>query len=813
LLTPRAFLQNRNIGFLAGSQQFTAINLQFTSCLTAIKSVWNWGFNWKNLYVLSCYIAIDATTYSGTGNQGTGSITVVDSHFNGVPYGITVAQEDGWQPNIVLDNVLVENSAAVVMISGGDTILEGSTGALTFNSWSTGYRYLPDGSGGKETGFLSPIPDKPSALLDSSGAYFRQAKPQYESETPIVATDNDISNDGTGDQTAAINSLLSGNVGSVIYFPAGVYLVEDTVQVPVGSRIIGSGWSQIMGTGSAFKDETSPKAVVQVGEVGDEGVIEITDMMFTVKGPTAGAVLVEWNVHESTQGSAAMWDSHFRVGGTTASELGLDNCSTGVGVNKDCMAASLLLRVTSSASGYFENVWGWVADHDLDSKLNAVATESDAGIPLNVQTDISVYVGRGFLIESQGPTWMYGTASEHAQMYQYQLSNAANIYMGHMQTETPYYQPSPNATSPYTADVGDFTMDPTFDNCDANDASCLSAWALRVLNSTDVFIYSAGFYSFFQDYDEGCIDTESCQQGLVETNYADGLYLYNLFTKGNEQIVSPDGNLAPLMFNDTTRNGFTSEIAAWLALSTGGADIGDNGEDSGVVYIDPIIWTEPENDTVIQCYPPCTYVLPPTTLPSEATFVYPTIVTTIGVGYQIPYTFSYNNTVSTTTTWIQTSTVSTISIPAVTTSIVPFSNVPIGNGTTSIVITPMPSIIQTGFNITWPPFTTNSTTFSSTIVSFYPPPWPATDAENTATGGTTTTTTTSSSKTTTLIGVITSHPVTHTRGAPKPKCTNSAVCGTACEEGIIGLLNFAFHVCSACWTDCGGIDCKCSLSL
>jgi len=26
-------------------------------------------------------------------------------------------------------------------------------------------------------------------------------------------------------------------------------------------------------------------------------------MLFTVQGPTAGAILMEWNVHESTQGS------------------------------------------------------------------------------------------------------------------------------------------------------------------------------------------------------------------------------------------------------------------------------------------------------------------------------------------------------------------------------------------------------------------------------------------------------------------------------------------------------------------------------
>jgi hypothetical protein len=33
------------------------------------------------------------------------------------------------------------------------------------------------------------------------------------------------------------------------------------------------------------------------------------------------------------------------------------------------------------------------------------------------------------LIESQGPTWMYGTASEHSVLYQYNLYNAANIFM------------------------------------------------------------------------------------------------------------------------------------------------------------------------------------------------------------------------------------------------------------------------------------------------------------------------------------------------------------------------------------------------
>ena len=86
----------------------------------------------------------------------------------------------------------------------------------------------------------------------------------------------------------------------------------------------------------------------------------MSDLLFTVKGATQGVVLVEWNVHETFQGSAAMWDCHFRVGGAKGSDLQMANCAklTG-GIKSQCKAASLLLHVTRLSSGYFENVWAW----------------------------------------------------------------------------------------------------------------------------------------------------------------------------------------------------------------------------------------------------------------------------------------------------------------------------------------------------------------------------------------------------------------------------------------------------------------------
>lgn len=47
--------------------------------------------------------------------------------------------------------------------------------------------------------------------------------------------------------------------------------------------------------------------MAQVGFAGDSGVIGIQDLLFTNVGPTAGLVMVEWNVAQLSAGSAAMW--------------------------------------------------------------------------------------------------------------------------------------------------------------------------------------------------------------------------------------------------------------------------------------------------------------------------------------------------------------------------------------------------------------------------------------------------------------------------------------------------------------------------
>jgi glucan 1,3-beta-glucosidase len=134
--------------------------------------------------------------------------------------------------------------------------------------------------------------------------------------------------------------------------------------------------------------------------------------VFSTVGPVPGAILVEWNIRDPAgkQGVAGMWDTHFRIGGSLGSNLGATQCNKAFhSVTPTCYAAFLLLHLTKTSSAYLENVWVWTSDHDLDGD----------------HSQISIYNARGVLIESSnGPVWMYGTASEHNVMYQYNIVNA-----------------------------------------------------------------------------------------------------------------------------------------------------------------------------------------------------------------------------------------------------------------------------------------------------------------------------------------------------------------------------------------------------
>ncbi|MCJ1288975.1 hypothetical protein MMC34_000506 [Xylographa carneopallida] len=560
-----------NIGAFFGNQQFTTRNMTFNNVQTAIYMNWNWVWTFKSININNCGVGLNMSggsfTPTGGVNQTVGSVLIQDSTFTGTPSGIITSFDPTMDipvsgGTLIIDNVDFTGSTNAIIDDQGKTILAGGAKVA---SWGQGKTYTTgaDVTGHKRaaTGATQhPIqgalnaPSKPTGLLNAQGAIFERSKPQYEtvpSSALLSIKAAGAKGDGVTDDTAAIQALLNkATSDNIVYFDHGAYLITSTVKVPSNIKITGEIWPVILASGKAFSDMTDPKPVFQVGQPGDVGAVEMSDLIFSTQGSAPGAILVEWNVGASSQGSSGMWDVHMRIGGSAGTNLQSDTCAKNPNVtapaNPACEGAFLLLHITPKASIYMENNWLWVADHELD---------------LGDHDQINIFNGRGMLIESaQGPVWMYGTSVEHSQLYNYQILNAENVYMGAIQTETPYYQSNPTALTPFTPNSA--YSDPTFAGCTT--ASCSKSWGLRIVSSSNILVYGAGLYSFFDNYSEDCLATESCQDNMVSIENCSGeVYLWGLSTKASTNMVTIDGTGA--VPQSDNQDNFCATIAVFEA--------------------------------------------------------------------------------------------------------------------------------------------------------------------------------------------------------------------------------------------------------
>ena len=538
---------------------------------------------------------------NGSGNIG--SVSIIDSKFTNVktvaeiaPYSKTPASGS---TGVVLENVLLSGVTAAVADTTGKILLNGSSAKIY--QWALGPVY--EGSttartfseGGKVGNY-----QRHSTLLDPSGAYFERPKPQYETAAVsdfVSVKALGAAGDGVTDDTAAFQGALNAAQGRILFVDAGSYILTSTIVVPPGSKIVGETWSQLVASGSYFADASNPKVLIQVGSPGNIGNVEMQDLMFTTRGPTAGLVVIEWNIKAQTPGSAGLWDCHVRIGGATGTDLTPAECPPSTtGIDAGCSAASLMMHITSGASGYFENMWLWGADHMLD--------DPDTTDPHNEMVQCSIYVARGFLIESTHATWLYATASEHAVFYQYNFHGASDIFAGMLQTESPYFQPTPKPPAPFTSAVGVFKSDPDY-TCAAGDFSgCDESWAVIITESGNIFIAGAGIYSWFSTYSQTCIDTQKCQKALMllNSNFAN-VRIQNLITIGAEYMAVMDGKGIPAKDNlNVNAHPFWSQVTL---LDIGSAE----PMFREVIWIAEKVWDM--DKPTFTCVPPCVVQLPP----------------------------------------------------------------------------------------------------------------------------------------------------------------------------------------------------------
>ncbi|KAF9648249.1 exo-beta-1,3-glucanase [Thelephora ganbajun] len=528
-----------NIGLDVGNQQFTVRNVTINDSNTGVRMAWNWGWNFQGITINNAQVGFEVSV------DGVGGIAIIDAVVRDtLVFYRSSRATDRLQSSIVLNNVQATNVSTIVGIVGGETILAGSAGHTYVDTWVQGNVYAGHDFEGYTQDYIAPISKDWSLLED--GRIFGKGRPMYADYdiTQIISVkDHGAKGDGRTDDTAALQKILDRFSGcKIIFFDAGIYLVSDTLKIPAGVHIFGETWAVIAGTGSKFSDIDNPKTVVQVGAPASKGTAEIGGIVFSTRGPTAGAIVLQWNVYSETKGCAGMWDSYIRLGGAAGSELQLSECpKTDVG-NRQCFAAFLAVHLTRHSNAYFEGTWIWLADHDMET-LNSNQT--------------TIYSGRGLLSESQGPVWLIGTGSEHHVIVNYNLAGAANHYIGLPQTESPYYQPNPPPPNPLFTTLSEW-KDPSFNT------NQTSAWGLYITKSRDILVFGAGLYSFFINYDASQCSTAdrlNCQSEILNVDSRTEVSIYNLATVGTTYQLSIDSS--PVIPAAGNGNGFSRTVTAW----------------------------------------------------------------------------------------------------------------------------------------------------------------------------------------------------------------------------------------------------------
>ena len=537
---------------IKGGSTIAITDVQITGGKVGIKNS-NQQVNFKNIYFKYCTTAFQASgghtallqgaTFDTVGygidmtSNGLGSLVLLDSKStnSGTVVKFHDSSNDSGNRNsqIVIQNLVHDTANAIAVDSNNNVKL---AAADKIDTWVWG-NVTP----GQYTTGTSITTSRPDVLL-SGGKFFTRAQPtyaEYAADQVVnvkAVSGHTVKGDGYTNDVDSLNAILADNAANckISYFPYGVYHVEDTLKIPVGSRIMGEAWAVISGAGDAFKDSSNPKPVVQVGQKGDVGVIEIQDMRFSVAEILPGAIIVEVNAAGTNPGDVAMWNTLVTVGGTAETSI-KDDCN-----NQDtskCMAAFLMLHLTDSSSAYIENFWGWTADHNLDggSSYTVIST------------------GRGVLVEATKGTWLTGTGSEHNWLYNYNFHAAQNVFAGMLQTESPYMQgngATQTAPAPWTAESA--YGDPDFSWCGGGDQKCRTSLATNVDGGKDVLLYNSAAWAFFNGQWTGDYTTQcdgSCQTNMMRVaNSPENLVWYSVSTRKTDTMIL-DNQSNPTEYN------------------------------------------------------------------------------------------------------------------------------------------------------------------------------------------------------------------------------------------------------------------------
>ncbi|KAL4800589.1 pectate lyase superfamily protein-domain-containing protein [Aspergillus venezuelensis] len=522
-----------DVGMKLSGQQWVFKNIVFSGSKTGVIA------GGTDIVFLGCQFSNGETGIDATGTSG--SLTVIDSSGSALGNFLISSNSGNAGNSLILENI--QNAGNTVTLDG-QAIVSGNI----VSTWVHGDMYSR-GSAQMQRANSQMVTTARATSLLSGNKYFMKPAPTFQeySASQILNIKNvegtPVYGDGATDDTANINAILAMSTDcSVIYFPAGTYMVTDTIFVPAGRRIIGDAYASVISAvGAKFQDPAAVRSMIKFGYPGDVGVLQVVDMMFTVGDILPGCKIVEVNIAGSTPGDVGFWNSHIRIGGAVGSKVET-KCTTGPDA---CKAAWGALHLTSTSSVYIENMWGWTADHDLDGTNDQV-----------------ISTGRGLLVEATAGTWLVGTGFEHHTLYQYNFENAHNVFSTMQQSESAYWQGPGNLLAPAPWQDNTVASDPDFSQCAAEDALCRMGLFERIHGSSNLFLYGGCNWVFFNN-GGNCNSTDGkCQKNAIQIKDSSAVYLYGANTKSTINMVL-DGNNA-IATEAENAGGWGGVIAAYL---------------------------------------------------------------------------------------------------------------------------------------------------------------------------------------------------------------------------------------------------------
>ncbi|KAK1751241.1 glycoside hydrolase family 55 protein [Echria macrotheca] len=494
-------------------------NAYFRHVLTGIKIASAVHITGQGLRFEDCSIGVDTTS------GGNGLLNLIDSTASNTTTLVNAAPTTAGstQNSLVLENIMVDSSVSSTVKVSGSSVLTGSV--RPGSAWIRGSAYNAGQSGPKTLAGQMVATSRPDVLVNSTGFYHTVTQPTYaefnSSQVVNVKTvaGYPVSGNGNTDDTASLQAIINQSTGKVLYFPYGIYLVSDTLTIPPGSRLVGEAFTQISATGSKFKDAANPRPMIKVGNPGDVGVAQFHDFVFTVNEVLPGADLVQVNMAGQNPGDVGFFFCMFRIGGAKGSKL-YNNCAN----PQTCNAARITAHLTATSSSYWENTWAWSGDLDLDGSTSVLASPA-----------------AGFLIEAQKGTWFLGLGAEHYTLYQVNINNAKNVFIGLMEAETSHWQG--NGTTVYPPDPWAGSLlpqDPDFKWCSPQSGQCRMGLYQIVQNSSNINLYSQGWWTFVMGPARSFCSVDCQDNGALYTGNKK-LFVYGVDTINVKTLVMERG--------------------------------------------------------------------------------------------------------------------------------------------------------------------------------------------------------------------------------------------------------------------------------